>query len=229
MGYRGAPGPARGPAPEGGQGTKLCDPARSASRSFSAPKCGRGKPALVRRHTLDDRSELLSCIENGNYAKAARIAAGELPSSVAAAPPGGLPEGSGSPPPGPPFWAICGSPPPPAPDRDSDSFDLQFVIFCVEYSVPLCRPPAPDVRLACHSQPSVGPWGAVAPPIPAPGGAPRTGWCWLVNGGQGRGPSLHKELWAVAWASSSLTASVLSAQRSVRTACGFPLTPRPLF
>ncbi|XP_039091039.1 bromodomain-containing protein 1 isoform X4 [Hyaena hyaena] len=47
----------------------LCD------SSFSAPKCGRGKPALVRRHTLDDRSELLSCIENGNYAKAARIAA----------------------------------------------------------------------------------------------------------------------------------------------------------
>ncbi|VFV27979.1 bromodomain-containing protein 1 [Lynx pardinus] len=49
----------------------LCD------SSFSAPKCGRGKPALVRRHTLEDRSELISCIENGNYAKAARIAAGE--------------------------------------------------------------------------------------------------------------------------------------------------------
>lgn len=47
------------------------------SCSFSAPKCGRGKPALVRRHTLEDRSELISCIENGNYAKAARIAAGE--------------------------------------------------------------------------------------------------------------------------------------------------------
>uniref|UniRef100_A0A2I3G3S2 Bromodomain containing 1 n=1 Tax=Nomascus leucogenys TaxID=61853 RepID=A0A2I3G3S2_NOMLE len=45
----------------------LCD------SSFSAPKCGRGKPALVRRHTLEDRSELISCIENGNYAKAARI------------------------------------------------------------------------------------------------------------------------------------------------------------
>ncbi|XP_006876462.1 PREDICTED: bromodomain-containing protein 1 isoform X2 [Chrysochloris asiatica] len=47
----------------------LCD------TSFSTPKCGRGKPALVRRHTLEDRSELISCIENGNYAKAARIAA----------------------------------------------------------------------------------------------------------------------------------------------------------
>ncbi|KAM9245690.1 bromodomain-containing protein 1 isoform 3-T3 [Leptosomus discolor] len=43
--------------------------------SFSLPKCGKGKPALVRRHTLEDRSELISCIENGNYAKAARIAA----------------------------------------------------------------------------------------------------------------------------------------------------------
>ncbi|XP_045411336.1 LOW QUALITY PROTEIN: bromodomain-containing protein 1 [Lemur catta] len=50
----------------------LCD------SSFSAPKCGLGKPALVRRHTLEDRSELISCIENGNYAKAARIAAGEV-------------------------------------------------------------------------------------------------------------------------------------------------------
>ncbi|XP_022374570.1 bromodomain-containing protein 1 isoform X3 [Enhydra lutris kenyoni] len=47
----------------------LCD------TSFSTPRCGRGKPALVRRHTLEDRSELISCIENGNYAKAARIAA----------------------------------------------------------------------------------------------------------------------------------------------------------
>ncbi|XP_061062285.1 bromodomain-containing protein 1 isoform X4 [Eubalaena glacialis] len=47
----------------------LCD------ASFSAPPCGRGKPALVRRHTLEDRSALISCIENGNYAKAARIAA----------------------------------------------------------------------------------------------------------------------------------------------------------
>ncbi|XP_070804117.1 bromodomain-containing protein 1 isoform X3 [Pituophis catenifer annectens] len=43
--------------------------------SFSLPKCGKGKPALIRRHTLEDRSELISCIENGNFAKAARIAA----------------------------------------------------------------------------------------------------------------------------------------------------------
>ncbi|XP_075713330.1 bromodomain-containing protein 1 isoform X2 [Rhinoderma darwinii] len=45
------------------------------SSAFTLPKCGKGKPALVRRHTIDDRSELISCIENGNYARAARIAA----------------------------------------------------------------------------------------------------------------------------------------------------------
>ncbi|KAE8616106.1 hypothetical protein XENTR_v10008719 [Xenopus tropicalis] len=47
----------------------LCNP------SFGLPKCGKGKPALIRRHTIEDRSELISCIENGNYARAARIAA----------------------------------------------------------------------------------------------------------------------------------------------------------
>ncbi|XP_063099896.1 bromodomain-containing protein 1 isoform X6 [Cavia porcellus] len=74
--------------PGGGPGRKAAPRRRCASESsisssnsplcdssFSAPKCGRGKPALVRRHTLEDRSELISCIENGNYAKAARIAA----------------------------------------------------------------------------------------------------------------------------------------------------------
>ncbi|XP_069833056.1 bromodomain-containing protein 1 isoform X2 [Dendropsophus ebraccatus] len=45
------------------------------SSTFTLPKCGKGKPALVRRHTIEDRSELISCIENGNYARAARIAA----------------------------------------------------------------------------------------------------------------------------------------------------------
>ncbi|XP_053572596.1 bromodomain-containing protein 1 isoform X2 [Bombina bombina] len=43
--------------------------------SFTLPKCGKGKPALIRRHTIEDRSEFISCIENGNYARAARIAA----------------------------------------------------------------------------------------------------------------------------------------------------------
>ncbi|XP_072233597.1 bromodomain-containing protein 1 [Leuresthes tenuis] len=42
---------------------------------LSLPKCGKGKPALVRRNTVDDKSELIACIETGNFAKAARIAA----------------------------------------------------------------------------------------------------------------------------------------------------------
>uniref|UniRef100_A0A3B5M607 Bromodomain containing 1a n=1 Tax=Xiphophorus couchianus TaxID=32473 RepID=A0A3B5M607_9TELE len=43
--------------------------------SASLPKCGKGKPALVRRNTVDDKRELIACIESGNFAKAARIAA----------------------------------------------------------------------------------------------------------------------------------------------------------
>lgn len=46
------------------------------STTLSLPKCGKGKPALVRRNTVDDKSELIACIETGNFAKAARIAAG---------------------------------------------------------------------------------------------------------------------------------------------------------
>ncbi|XP_051016128.1 bromodomain-containing protein 1 isoform X2 [Acomys russatus] len=81
-------GPRSEQEPGGGLGRKTAPRRRCASESsicssnsplcdssFSTPKCGRGKPALVRRHTLEDRSELISCIENGNYAKAARIAA----------------------------------------------------------------------------------------------------------------------------------------------------------
>ncbi|XP_066525048.1 bromodomain-containing protein 1 isoform X2 [Hoplias malabaricus] len=47
----------------------------TSSAPLSFPKCGKGKPALVRRNTVDDKSELISCIENGNFAKAARLAA----------------------------------------------------------------------------------------------------------------------------------------------------------
>uniref|UniRef100_A0A5F8HGY7 Bromodomain containing 1 n=1 Tax=Monodelphis domestica TaxID=13616 RepID=A0A5F8HGY7_MONDO len=76
------------PEPDDGPGRRVEPRRRCASESsisssnsllcnssFSLPKCGKGKPALIRRHTLEDRSELISCIENGNYAKAARIAA----------------------------------------------------------------------------------------------------------------------------------------------------------
>uniref|UniRef100_A0A5F8GF73 Bromodomain containing 1 n=1 Tax=Monodelphis domestica TaxID=13616 RepID=A0A5F8GF73_MONDO len=74
------------PEPDDGPGRRVEPRRRCASESSisssnsllcnsSLPKCGKGKPALIRRHTLEDRSELISCIENGNYAKAARIAA----------------------------------------------------------------------------------------------------------------------------------------------------------
>ncbi|XP_027710168.1 bromodomain-containing protein 1 isoform X4 [Vombatus ursinus] len=79
-------GEAKEPEPDDGPGRRVEPRRRCASESSisssnsllcnsSLPKCGRGKPALIRRHTLEDRSELISCIENGNYAKAARIAA----------------------------------------------------------------------------------------------------------------------------------------------------------
>ncbi|KAL0962778.1 hypothetical protein UPYG_G00345270 [Umbra pygmaea] len=47
----------------------------STSSILSLPTCGKGKPALVRRNTVDDKSELIACIENGNFARAAKIAA----------------------------------------------------------------------------------------------------------------------------------------------------------
>ncbi|XP_072529367.1 bromodomain-containing protein 1 isoform X3 [Salminus brasiliensis] len=47
----------------------------ASSIPLSFPKCGKGKPALVRRNTVDDKSELIACIETGNFAKAARLAA----------------------------------------------------------------------------------------------------------------------------------------------------------
>nr|XP_049617278.1 bromodomain-containing protein 1 isoform X2 [Syngnathus scovelli] len=50
---------------------------------LSLPKCGKGKPALLRRNTVDDKNELIACIENGNFAKAARIAADHRPPHAA--------------------------------------------------------------------------------------------------------------------------------------------------
>ncbi|KAJ8006867.1 hypothetical protein DPEC_G00111670 [Dallia pectoralis] len=47
----------------------------STSSTLSLPTCGKGKPALVRRNTVDDKNQLIACIENGNFARAARIAA----------------------------------------------------------------------------------------------------------------------------------------------------------
>ncbi|XP_039617006.1 bromodomain-containing protein 1 isoform X2 [Polypterus senegalus] len=43
--------------------------------SLTIPKVGKGKPALVKKNPVDDKNELIACIETGNFAKAARIAA----------------------------------------------------------------------------------------------------------------------------------------------------------
>ncbi|ROJ52105.1 Bromodomain and PHD finger-containing protein 3 [Anabarilius grahami] len=47
----------------------------SSSITLNLPKCGKGKPALIRRNTVEDKSEIIACIESRNFAKAARIAA----------------------------------------------------------------------------------------------------------------------------------------------------------
>ena len=48
--------------------------------SFSTvivPKSGKGRPAAARRSTVDDKSTLMTCIENGEFTKAAKISSGE--------------------------------------------------------------------------------------------------------------------------------------------------------
>ncbi|XP_016397041.1 bromodomain-containing protein 1 isoform X2 [Sinocyclocheilus rhinocerous] len=47
----------------------------SSSIAVNLPKCGNGKPALIRRNTVEDKNEIIACIESRNFAKAARIAA----------------------------------------------------------------------------------------------------------------------------------------------------------
>ncbi|XP_052411225.1 bromodomain-containing protein 1 isoform X3 [Carassius gibelio] len=47
----------------------------SSSNAVNLPKCGKGKPALIRRNTVEDKNEIIACIESRNFAKAARIAA----------------------------------------------------------------------------------------------------------------------------------------------------------
>ncbi|KAG1932757.1 bromodomain-containing protein 1-like isoform X3 [Pimephales promelas] len=47
----------------------------NSSIALNLPKCGKGKPALIRRNTVEDKSEIIACIESRNFAKAARIAA----------------------------------------------------------------------------------------------------------------------------------------------------------
>uniref|UniRef100_A0A3B1JNY4 Bromodomain containing 1b n=1 Tax=Astyanax mexicanus TaxID=7994 RepID=A0A3B1JNY4_ASTMX len=43
--------------------------------TVSQPKTGKGKQAMARRNTTDDRNELAACIETGNISKASKLAA----------------------------------------------------------------------------------------------------------------------------------------------------------
>lgn len=45
--------------------------------TVSVPKSGKGRPSMARRSTVDDKNALITCIENGDFTKAAKIAAGE--------------------------------------------------------------------------------------------------------------------------------------------------------
>lgn len=47
--------------------------------AVSQPKSGKGKQAMARRNTTDDRNELIACMETGNLSKASKLASGELP------------------------------------------------------------------------------------------------------------------------------------------------------
>lgn len=54
----------------------------NSSIALNFTKCGKGKPALIRRNTVEDKSEIIACIESRNFAKAARIAAEVNSSSI---------------------------------------------------------------------------------------------------------------------------------------------------
>lgn len=45
----------------------------------SHSKSGKGKVAMTRRNTTDDKKELVNCVESGNISKANKMAAGERP------------------------------------------------------------------------------------------------------------------------------------------------------
>ncbi|KAJ8245481.1 hypothetical protein GJAV_G00271200 [Gymnothorax javanicus] len=59
-------------------GSVLCK-----ASSVSLSKCAKGRSATTRRKTTDDKKELIACIETGNLAKAARIAADSGPQDAA--------------------------------------------------------------------------------------------------------------------------------------------------
>ncbi|XP_053092895.1 bromodomain-containing protein 1b isoform X1 [Pangasianodon hypophthalmus] len=55
--------------------------------AVSHPKCGKGKQAMARRNTTDDRNELIACMETGTLSKASKLASDHRPTDA----PSGLP------------------------------------------------------------------------------------------------------------------------------------------
>ncbi|XP_055790609.1 bromodomain-containing protein 1-like isoform X2 [Salvelinus fontinalis] len=51
-------------------GSVLCS-----TSTVRVPKNGKGRPSMARRSTVDDKNTLITCIENGDFTKAAKIAA----------------------------------------------------------------------------------------------------------------------------------------------------------
>ncbi|XP_062848751.1 bromodomain-containing protein 1b [Trichomycterus rosablanca] len=49
---------------------------------ISDPKSGKGKQAMTRRNTTDDRNELIACLETGNISKASKLAADHRPAEA---------------------------------------------------------------------------------------------------------------------------------------------------
>ncbi|KAF4081413.1 hypothetical protein AMELA_G00161130 [Ameiurus melas] len=50
--------------------------------AVSQPKSGKGKPAMARRNTTDDRNELIACMETGNLSKASKLASDHRPTDA---------------------------------------------------------------------------------------------------------------------------------------------------
>ncbi|XP_026874181.2 bromodomain-containing protein 1b isoform X3 [Electrophorus electricus] len=49
---------------------------------ISHPKSGKGKQAIARRNTTDDKNELIACMESGNISKASKLAADHRPADA---------------------------------------------------------------------------------------------------------------------------------------------------
>uniref|UniRef100_A0A3B3WLU6 Bromodomain containing 1b n=1 Tax=Poecilia mexicana TaxID=48701 RepID=A0A3B3WLU6_9TELE len=58
-------------------GFSKCGPHLISSSTFMVPKGVKGRPTAARRSTVDDQSSLMSCADNGQFTKTAKISSGE--------------------------------------------------------------------------------------------------------------------------------------------------------